>query len=283
MEAGEQAPTEQEPIVVRYDGLDADRHEMEMSALADSLRGLSRIIGVCGNLAVTHRYAQHKDAWSIRVVVRPPEAHCFELWAYLQTASQNPYVSGTAAGLTVTLIGYVFSVLAGRREEMRQLRGALDTAIRELGTRDNSVVERLLATIDRMAEGLLPSAKQAVSPIGETASTISVANRSGTRRTVLGPSEKAAITAETPTEVGEEHIYTLTISELDLDNGKCKIRLQDDPLVRFDGRIMDPVINLPNNDYAVAMAAHKALTVRGKPTLKDGEIQEIFISTIIPT
>lgn len=283
METLEQGSAEGDPIIVRYDGMDAERHEMEMSALADSLRGFSRIIGVCGNLAVTHRYAQHKDSWSIRVVVRPPEAHCFELWAFVQTASQNPYVSGTTAGLTVTLIGYVFSVLAGRREEMRQLRGALDAAIRELGTRDNAVVERLLATVDRMAEGLLPAAKQAVAPIGETASTISVFNRSGSQRAVIGATEKTAITAETPTEVGEEHVYTLAISELDLDNGKCKIRLQDDPLVRFDARIMDPIINLPNNEYAVAMAAHRLITVRGKPTLKDGKIQEIYISTILPT
>jgi hypothetical protein len=64
-----------------------------MSALADSLKGFSRIIGVAGNFAATQRYVQHKDAFAVRVVARPPEAHCFEMIAWVRWASENPLIS----------------------------------------------------------------------------------------------------------------------------------------------------------------------------------------------
>lgn len=44
-----------EPIPIRYDGKDAERHEIELSALADSLKGLSRILAVAGNFAATEK------------------------------------------------------------------------------------------------------------------------------------------------------------------------------------------------------------------------------------
>ncbi len=45
-----------EPIRIRYDGLDATNHELELGSLAESLRGLSRIISVTGNFVATGRY-----------------------------------------------------------------------------------------------------------------------------------------------------------------------------------------------------------------------------------
>jgi hypothetical protein len=65
-----------DPILIRYDGLDATQHEIEISALGESLRGLSRVIGVAANFAATQRYVQHKDALSVRVVARRSCAAC---------------------------------------------------------------------------------------------------------------------------------------------------------------------------------------------------------------
>ncbi len=101
--------------------LDAERHEIDLNDLAESLRGMSRIIAVTGNLAATGRFVQHKDALSVRVVARPPEAHCFEIVAWLRWVAENPLTSATVSGLTVALITYVFSVLpAARRDEAPQ-------------------------------------------------------------------------------------------------------------------------------------------------------------------
>lgn len=272
-----------EPILIRFDGLDAANHEIEMAALAESLRGISRILAVCGNFAATREYVQHKDAMAIRVVARPPESHCFELWASIRWASENPLISTFVGGLFVTLVAYIFKRAAGEREEMKQLRGALDQAIRELGGRDQAVVERLLDTVDKMADALRPAAKQAVAPIGVTARSLTIGSVDRARGMTVGEAEKAAIAAEGPSEVGQERSYIVVITELDLTNGSCKLALTDDPDNRIAGRITDPAIDIPNNPYALAFAAMEPLAVRAKATIRNGEIQRLFISDTDPS
>src|SRR6185295_16526572 len=115
-----------------------------------------------GNFAAKQKFTQHRDALAVRVVVQPTEAHCFEILACVKWAAENPLISTTVGGLAVTLISFIFAWASGRREEMKQLRGALDTAIKELGAKDQATVDRLLDTVDRMAEALRPAARQAV-------------------------------------------------------------------------------------------------------------------------
>jgi hypothetical protein len=270
------------PIRIRYDGMDADRHEIEMADLAESLKGLSRIIGVAGNFAATEKFVQHKDALAVRVMVQPPEAHCFEVMAWVKWASENSFLASLTAGLTVLLVSYIFSRAAGQREEMRQLRGALDTAIKELGTRDQTVVDKLLGTIDRMADALRPAAKQAVAPIGSTARTLTIGDPKISGGVTLGAAEKDAITSELPAEIGQEQGYTVLITELDMETGSCRWSFADEPETRMVGKITDPSLSLPNNQYALAMAAKRPIKVRGKATLRDGEIASLYISDTVP-
>ncbi|TWA76880.1 hypothetical protein FBZ83_11721 [Azospirillum brasilense] len=267
-----------EPIVVRFDGLDADRHEIELSALGESLKGISRVVGVAANFAATDKFVQHKDALSVRVITRAPEAKCFEVMVWVKWAAEQPLISGTLATLLATLITYIIARAARQREEMRQLRGALETAIKELGHRDQPVVDRLLTTIDKMAEALKPAVKQAVAPVGETAGRLSIGDAAGRQVAVVGPAEKQAIMADEPIEVTDEQTYHVLITELDMETGGCKVALADEPEARYAGKITDPAFSIPNNPYALAMAARQPISVKGKATIKDGAIDRLFIS-----
>ena len=71
-------------ITVRYDGLDADRHEVDLNLLADSMKGLARIIGVAGNFAATEKLVLRSDAFLLKVLAQAPERHCFELSVVLK-------------------------------------------------------------------------------------------------------------------------------------------------------------------------------------------------------
>lgn len=270
------------PIVIRFDGLEADNHEIDMAALAESLKGLARIIGVAGNFAVNQKYVQHKDALSVKVVVKPPEAHCFEILAWLKWASGATLTVSIVAGLAVTLVGYVFKKAAGDQEEMRQLRGALDEAIKQLGTRDQSVVDRLLSTVDRMADALRPAVKQAVAPIGTSARTLSISENGSAKVIKIGIAERDAIMAEEPTDIGEEHAYTILITELDMETGACRWSSPSEPETRTLGRITDPALTVPNNLYALHLAAKTPLRVRAKAASREGEITQLYISNIAP-
>lgn len=267
------------PIVIRYDGLDADAHTIELSALADSLKGLSRIVGVSANFAATQRHMQRPEAFSIRVVAAPPEPHCYEILVWLQWVNQNALPTTIVGGFTVALVSYVFHRAAGKRAEMKELRGALDEAIRTLGNRDDKVVNRLLDTVDKMADSLRPSAKLAVRPIGRTAGTLTVSSpsieKSGTTLTIA---ERDAIEARADTEIGSESEWVVVLHELNLDTGGCRVSLEDDPEGRVGATITDPVLQAPNNPYSVAFAAQTPIAVKAKPSLIDGQMERLYIS-----
>ena len=269
-----------EPIFIRYNGLDADRYEIELTSLAESLKGLSRIIGVTSNLALTERYVQHKDALAVRVVTRAPEAKCFEMVAWVKWAAEQPLIAGTLATLLATLITYVISRAARQREEMKHLREALEVAIKELGHRDQPMVDRLLSTIDKMADSLRPAVKQAVAPIGDSVSMLTIGGVRGGASKTIGTAEREAILTDDPVQVTTEQTYHIVITELDMETGGCKVELADEPDARYQGKITDPAFSISNNAYALAMAARQQIAVRGKATVRDGTIERLHISNI---
>lgn len=269
-------------IIIRYDGLDADRHEIDMALLADSLRGFSRIIGVAGNFAAHERLILHRDAFSVRVVVRSAEPRCFTLSAVLLWINGSPLLTTVAGGLTVSLVAYIFSVAAGKRDEMRHLRDALDSAIRELGHRDQTTVDRLLTTIDRMAESLLPTVRQAVAPVGQTVRTVTIADKNHKPLGSFDSADKDAILSEPAVYVGPEATYSVLFTEMDTETGACKISVSpnDEDLEsnRISAKITDPIFLIANNPYVLALAAKIPMLVIAKPLMKNGEIDRLFIS-----
>lgn len=273
-----------QPIILRYDGMDADRHEIELAGLAESLKGMSRILTVTANFLATEKFVQHEDVMSIRVVAREPKAKCFQIeveaiWKFLE----HPLVSGVLGGLILGVIGYIFKRAANQREEMKHLQSALEVAIKQLGHRDQPVVDRLLTTIDRMADALRPAVKQAVAPVGVSAATMTVASAEGGvwRGVIVGEAEKEAIVADNPPEIGVESTFHVRLTELDILNGACKVTFRDRPDVRYRGKITDPVIGQPNNPYVLALAEQVEIAVRAKPALRDGEIERLFISDTV--
>jgi hypothetical protein len=259
--------------------LDADKHVIEITALGESLKGIGRIIAVTANFAATEKFTPHQDARSIRVVAKPPEVHCFEVTAVLEWVNQNSLATTVVGGLTVTLVSYIFSKLAGNKAEMKELRTALETAIKELGNREQQVVDRLLDTVDKMAESLRPSAKQALAPIGKTAATLSVRSASDAGRSkLIGLADKEAIESREPTEIDLERQYNVVIHEMNLDTATCRVSLADDPEGRIAAIITDPVAILSNNVYATAFASQTEIAVKAKAASRDGKVEKLYIS-----
>jgi hypothetical protein len=266
-------------LTIRYDGLDAKSHEIDLGLLGESLRGIDRIVAVAGNFAATQRYVQHRDALNVRVLARPPQAHCFEISAILTWVSQNGLATTIVGGLTVSLVSYIFSRLSRNKEEMKQLRGALDEAIKALGNKDQAVVDRLLDTVDRMADALRPAARQVVAPIGRTASSLSISSsKYPVPPVIVGAAEKEAIETSDPAEIQPERSYTVVFHEMNIDSSSAKIALPDDPEERISAVITDPVLSIPNNPYVKAFAARTEISVQAKAAVRDGKIEKLFIS-----
>lgn len=270
-----------EPIRIRFDGMDADRHEIELASLAKSLSGLARIIGITGHFAATGQYNKHVDALSLRVVAREPQAKCYEVIAYLESISQHQLFSGTGGVLVGIIIQYYFSRWSGQREEMRFLSERLEQAIGELGHRDQAHVDRMLTTIEKMADALRPAARDAVAPVGRSSSTLTVGTAGSS--TVVDVARKDAILSKDDIEIGDEQTYTVRITEVDVESGSCKVSFEDDQDAtnRVRAQIIDPSLSIPNNLYLLAVAAMRPLKVRAKPALKDGDVDKLYISDTV--
>ena len=271
-----------EQIKIRYDGYDASDHAIEIGALAESLKGLGRIIGVAATFAATEKLVLHADARPIKVVVGRPESNCLTLTAAMQWVDQHAFIAGTASTLTASLVTYIVTYFSGRKEEMKHLAASLEAAIRELGHRDDKVVAALIDTVNRMAEGLRPAVKQAVKPVGTTAQTMTISGTKGRDPLVVDRAMREAIDAEEPVEVGDEIAIVVRFVEMNWDSRTCRIVTTGEDEHRYTAEITDPEIQIPNNAYATAFAAQTSLTVRAKPTLRSGEIDRWFISGHVP-
>lgn len=272
-----------EPIVIRFDGLDADRHELELVVLAEALDGMARIIAASSHFAITHEYSLRRDTQNVRVVANAPKEGCFIINAIVQYAHHHPmfkdYSIQVIAALTATIITYIFARSANKKEEMKILGASLELAIRELASSDKPTIDRLLGTIDKMADNLRPAVRRAVAPIGESARTLTVSLGASETGFVIDEADKAAITSPAGLSVDDERTYMVLISELDMQTGACHVDIEgDDATARHPAKITDPECALANNVYVMSMAAQAPLAVRAKATIRDGAIERLFIS-----
>ncbi|MGV8959225.1 MAG: hypothetical protein ACOH1V_02400 [Stenotrophomonas sp.] len=259
-------------VPIRYDGGDAERHEIELNVLGESLQGMARILAVTGNFAATGEYTKQYQAMDVRVLVKEPKANCYTLDAVVQIAQQHQLFSGVAVPLITGLVAWIFSRASGKKEEMKMLKDALDKVLAMQS--DNQ--DKLHATLEKMADSLRPAVRQAVAPVGKSCTTMTVAGSY-----VVDEATAQAIRGTGEMEVGAERVWELIVSELDSENSTAKVRLADDDSKRIKARITDPLAATIPNPYATAMASAVMIKVKGKAVMKDGEVDTIFISDLI--
>lgn len=268
-------------ISLRFDGLDADAHEIDLFALGEALQGFARIISTVGHFAVTQTYSKNFAAHSVKTVAKEPVANCYKLDLVLNWAQQNQIFTGSVGTLLAVLIPLIFARHKNKTEEMKMLKDALDKAIAALGNRDQFVIDRLAATIEKMAEELRPSARQAISPVGVSCETISIIDTQ-TKQCygTLNQEDKNAVATLTEKELTGIREFTVTLSEMDKEKATCKVTLPDIEH-RLNAIIADPAFEMPNNDYFTAFVSGKALTIQGKATIKNSEISKLYIMNVV--
>lgn len=264
-----------ERISIRYEGGDAAAHAIDLNQLGLSLQGFARILATCAHFVETGKYSKQLDSLAVRVVAtEPDEHHCYEVWAYIRSllSSDNMW-SGAGGAVLATVVAYVLSRRSG--EEMKLLKDALDKAL----ANNAQTTEKLISTIDRMAEALRPSARLATSPIDKTCNNIDI--YSGSSKIVdLDRSKKEYFNQATPTDFIPTKRYSGTISELDIRTGSCKVSLGESEH-RLPAEITDPIRVMPNNPYALALASQQALSFMAKAELdENGEIAKLYISDL---
>lgn len=275
-------------IVLRYEGLDADEHSIDLNQLGQSIQGAAKLLGSAGHIAVTGQYAKQQQALSVRVYAGPADAHCYEFVAIMATISPIALptlpvfeaAAKEAAKSAVTgIINYVLAKNGGRKSEMEVAGEIAIKALDEMGHTSRAAMEAM----ERVVTGQRPAARAFVAPVGQSCEIARLGERSDGAFSIDRPT-KDAIEAPEPTEIGPTSTYEVLISELDLKKRTCKFELrdQDDPEQRFNGEITDPLIGTANSPYSSAFNSQRWLDVLGKPRFKDGELERLYISDVAP-
>lgn len=265
----------EEVVSIRYEGGDATVHSIELNQLGMSLQGFARILAVCGNFVETGKYNKQFDSLAVKVVAKEPdEHHCYEVWASVQSflTSANLW-SGAGGAVLAAIVAYVLSRRSS--EEMKMLKDALDRAL----ANNAQHTDKLIATIDKMAEALRPSARMATAPIDKTVGSIDLYT-GGQKIVHLDPEAKQFFSQQAQTKFDQTKTYVGIFSELDTKTGSCKVSLGDSEQ-RIQSEITDPIRVMPNNPYALALASQQPLSFRAKAEIdEDGEITRLFISDL---
>lgn len=270
-------------LEIRYEGGDAEAHKLDMAALGESLQGFSRIYAVAGHFAATGQYAKQMQALSVRTYAQEAEPKCFSVAAIMSFATNSGWFQGLLPSVITAVTAYVLHRCSGNKEEMKHLRDLLE---QQYG-KDQKMMERMMDTIDRLADGLRPSVRKSVVPVGSSCERIDL-YAEGEKHQTIDQALKDSVMSSVDEELINEKTYSVTISEMDYERRTCKVRLvgdeNDDSLdedglpPRISGVITDPAVELQGNLYLQAFMSQRPLDVRAKATLKDGSITRLYIS-----
>lgn len=148
----------------------------------------------------------------------------------------------------------------------------------------------MLLTIEKLAESLRSSLKQAVSPVGQTCRSIDIipSPESGAQPISIDQATKDAILADDDdAELTGLKSFVVIITEMDRERGTAKVRLlgqdgepeaDDDGTSRVNAKITDPAFESSANVYIQHFASGEKLEVRGKASIKEGVIRQLYLS-----
>jgi hypothetical protein len=279
-----------EPIHIRFDGLDAQEHKIDLAQFGRSAVGISKIMTTIAQFTCTGNYKKSQRKLDFYVLIGSAEDNCITFETVIK-ALENKDIgvallacSGMIAGNLITdiyrlifqLLWKLFSRSTEHKEIEAQLRAKLSSQYEVEKT------DKLIDVIHKMAEGLLPAAKQAVQPINISCETIQFGDTNKNYFVSLDGNDKQAI-LDQDFELTALEDYRVNISELDWRNATCLISLQNDLKKRFKAVITDPQVKKPNNPYGAAANSMGIVIIVAKKKLYNGVLKEFIISDIKQT
>ncbi len=275
-----------EPIILKYEGFDADQNVIELDQLGQSIRGAARLLGSAGTLVETGQFVKKMPALSVRVLAGIPGPGSYELPAVIMSVLplgapllpvMGDFAKTSATKAVTGIVNYAIAKLGGRKSEAQMAMELADKALTEMGHTSRASI----GAIEKVALNQRPAIKLFISPIGESCVSARIGETQNGAISIDKPT-RDAIEAPEPIEIGPTGRFEVLLSELDLKNKSCKFSMRDDddPDHRTNGEITDPVLLTPNNPYSAALDSQRWLAVIGKAQLKDGEIEKLYISDL---
>lgn len=271
-----------DPILIRYDGLDAEKHEIDLALLGESLKGGSRLLGIAGHLVLKGEYVSRAPAQAVKVLASTPQAKCYELPVILVAGIPVlPLLSQTGREMgkkaIEAVVNYMLAKFSGKPSEAKQAMDIALTAIEANREVTLASMELVRQAIERASDDQRPAVRAFAAPVGESVRSAIIGERA--TAVMIDQAARIIIDHNEPVEIGPAQTITVSISELDIKTGTCKIAMHgDNPSERYIGDITDPDVQNPRNPYSAALDSQGWIRVVAKPHLRDGKIAKLTIS-----
>jgi hypothetical protein len=276
-----------EPIVLRYEGLQAADHLIDLAQLGHSLQGAAQLLGTAASIVETGEYAKRPSAMSVRVLAGTPRGGSWEIPAIIMSVLPPPdqhaifaeYAKKLATAATTKIVNFALSRF--KSDKPSDTTAALQTvekAMAEVGQTSRHAIDAVL----RMAEQQRTPIRQLVYPVGVSCETLMIGSAVN-GAIPIDSTLRAAIDAPEELDVQPSARHEILISEMDRLNQSCKFAFRGDENAerRISGEITDPIIQTPSDPYSAAFSEQKWITVVAKLQLKKGSPDKLFISDIV--
>jgi hypothetical protein len=278
-----------DPIILKYDGLDASDHRLDLGQIGRSLHGAAQLLGTAASIVSTGEYAKRSTAMPVRILAGTPRTGSWEIPAIIvstlpalgQSSLFAEFSKQLATQATTKIVSFVLTTFDKKPKPPSESQLMLETvqkAMAEVGHTSRHAIDAVV----RMAEQQRPAMRELVIPIGLTCETLMVGSISN-GAIPIDRDMRAAIDAPIEVDVEGSKRHEIMISEMDRVNQTCKFGFRNDGNSerRITGQITDPIIQTPSDPYSAAFSEQRWITVVGKLQIKGGEPDKLFISDIV--
>ena len=275
-----------EPIPIAYRGLVADQHLVDAQQFGRSIIGASKIANsICHELLFEH-VTHDPRKYQVRYCVGPSRENGLlqELVAVLMSGMPmfSPFILKLGNVFVVEMTkAMINSVIKKPSEVSKSLDviekqseqfSSLAHSMHEGHMRDKTWLQGLVT--DLVRENRHPL-RELPDPIGKTVRTMAIGKEAPM---VLDEPVAEVLRSHEGLELGDEVEYDVELVGVFKNNGACRVKLRGRDKVVL-GKISDAALDQPNNIYTRALNEGQTLHVTAKPTLKDGELYKLYISS----
>ena len=228
------------------------------------------------------RTPRRGERFDLVLSAKEPKAGSYELWAILKDMPwllpvvQEFVVSGGVDAI-YRFSSFVFSQLGGRKGDAQMhLNAMLELNRQHLEARNQSDQEwraTLLEVVDRLA----PAARQAVKPMGNSASEMTLEHQERRLLTKIDEPMADAIRSKEDDEVGDMEEMRLKVDGIIHHSRQLKIISPENEKKFITAEVRDPVFDQVPNVYSEAAANKGEVTVKVKPVYRNSELLKVYI------
>lgn len=266
---------EQFRINIRFDGLDADDHVIDMRLFGEAMIGLERTLATSLN-ALAVGSVQRRSKLMLAIKATPPRDGCVQFDAVVELARGvlpilKPALIMAGGQIAKHIIAAVIKRYGGSRAQSSlEVEKVLDLLRLEKDDRQRER-DNLLAVI----EMLRPAAVQMMAPVGRSAEKLTVAAANDDDTSAFDVPMAQALRSRSDLEVSEMQTMRLKVDGVTVHSRTLKVEDPAEPGRFVTAEVRDPAFTDGENVYTRSVT--KELEVQAKATYRDGKLHRLHI------